>query len=102
MVQKNKAALRVRQHRRRQAAAGSKRIEVTVPSGDAALLRALSVQLRAGGKSASRARASLHAVLKKNQPSSGADLVAFLRDSPLVGVAFDDLRERSIGRKFEL
>lgn len=102
MSRKNKAALRVQRHRRRQAAAGSKRIEVTVPMGDAALLRALSVQLRAGGKVAASARASLHALLKGDEPSSGADLVAFLRASPLVGVAFDDLRERSIGRKFEL
>jgi hypothetical protein len=90
---------RVHRHRSRNASQGLKRLEVTVPTEDAALVRALATQLRRGGEVAQHMRAQLQPLL--NHGSSGAELVEFFRNSPLVGSGVEFERDPSTGREIE-
>lgn len=90
---------RVDRHRARTTAAGSKRVEITVPAADALLVKTVAGVLRAGGEQAERLRGSLELHLQAPVAQSGAELVAFLRDSPLVDGAFKTARDRDQGRE---
>jgi hypothetical protein len=79
-----------------------KRVEVTVPAGDAALLRELAVRLKAGGKPAREARDGVRRLLRADAAASGRALVAFFRASPLVGADLRLERDKSPGRPIDL
>jgi len=93
---------RVARHRKKVATSGSKRIEVTVPSRDAPLVKAIAGALRSGGEEAKRIRESLQPMLSAPRAKTGPDLVAFLRASPLVGAELQIERDRSTGRSADL
>ncbi len=94
-------ASRVARHRRKLAMAGAKRVEVTVPVKDTALVRGLAATLRAGGERARRVRESLRSLVVARKAVSGRELVAFFRASPLVGEELEFERDRSTGRAIE-
>ena len=96
------AKVRVARHRSRTTAKGSKRVEVTVPSHDASLLKAIAGALRQGGKEAKRVRDSVRPLVSSPKAKTGAELVAFLRHSPLAGAALSLERDRSTGRTVDL
>ena len=93
---------RATRHRQKLAAAGAKRVEVTVPGDDTGLVRELAATLRAGGVRARKLRASLRSAVRGRKAASGRDLVAFFRASPLVGEELEFGRDRSTGRETEL
>lgn len=93
---------RVRRHRRRVLAEGSKRVEVTVPAEDADLIREIARTLRSGGQPAEDLRGRIAAAVAPAQAETGEELLAFLRSSPLCGVELDIERDRSPGREIEL
>lgn len=98
----NKRSARVALHRTKVAASGSRRVEVTVPNRDAALMKSIAESLRSGGKRADLIRESLRPILTTTKAKSGSELVAFLRSSPLVQEQLDVTRDRSEGRSFDL
>jgi uncharacterized protein with GYD domain len=59
----SQAAARVARHRRKLRASGAKRIEVTVPAGDADLVKELAALLRAGGETARQLRERVQPLL---------------------------------------
>ena len=71
------------EHRKRVATSGAQRVEVTVPSRDAPLVKAIAGALRSGGEEAEVIRRSLEPVLTAPRARTGAELVAFLRTSRL-------------------
>ena len=89
---------RVSRHRRRVSASGAQRVEVTVPSRDASLVKAIAGALRSGGDEAEHIRRSLQPVLGSPRVCTGAELVAFLRASPLTEAELPIERDRSAGR----
>lgn len=93
---------RVARHRRKVEAGGSRRVEVTVPSGDAGLVKAIAGALRAGGEDARRIRDTLDPMLTVPKATTGRELIAFFRASPLVGVELQIERDRSAGRDVDL
>ena len=93
---------RVARHRTRTLATGSRRVEVTVAAGDAGLIRAVARALRAGGEDAERVRDALTSMTSLAPVKTGAELVAFLRASPLVGEELMIERDRSTGRVVDL
>lgn len=96
---KRAAAARVARHRLRAATSGVTRVEVSVPARDASLVRALARTLRDGGDDALGLRRKLAKVVRPATARTGAELVAFLRASPLRGVDLAIERDRSPGRK---
>ncbi|WP_114391088.1 hypothetical protein [Notoacmeibacter marinus] len=92
------AKRRVAQYRSRASAKGSKRVEVTVPNRDAILVKAIAGALRKGGETASRVRKSVQPLVSAPKAKTGAELVTFLRNSPLVGAELSLERDRSSGR----
>lgn len=96
------AKVRVARHRSRTMAKGSQRVEVTVPSHDASLLKAIAGALRQGGNEAKRIRESVRPIVSPPKAKTGAELVAFLRQSPLVGANLSLERDRSTGRTVDL
>ena len=99
---KTQEASRVSRHRKRVAATGAKRIEVTVPSRDAPLVKAIAGALRSDGQEAELIRQSLQPMLTAPRARTGAELVAFLRTSPLSEAELTIERDRSTGRSAEL
>ena len=95
-------AARVARHRTRTLATGSRRVEVTVAACDAGLIRAVARTLRAGGEDATRVRDALTSMTSLAPAQTGAELVAFLRASPLVGEELVLMRDRSTGRVVDL
>jgi hypothetical protein len=79
-----------------------RRLELSIPAGDAALLRALAERLRRGGGSARATRDTLRRLLSGDAAASGRDLVAFFRASPLVGADLHFERDKSPGRPVDL
>ena len=69
---------------------------------DAGLIRAVARTLRAGGEDANRVRDALTSMTSPAPVQTGAELVAFLRASPLVGEELVIERDRSTGRVVEL
>ena len=98
----NRTKGRVARHRTRVAASGSKRVEVTVPSRDAALVKAIAGALRSGGEDAKRIRDSLQPIVSSSKAKTGSELVAFFRRSPLVGADLQVERDESTDRSAEL
>jgi phage tail tape-measure protein len=95
-------AERVTRHRRRLARSGIRRIEVTIPAQDAALVRELAAALRSGGEEGRKIRARLQFAAGQTQAKTGKELVAFFRASPLVGLEIEFERDGSKGRPVEL
>ena len=93
-------AERVGRYRRKLARDGVKRVEVTVPAQDASLVRGIAQTLRDGGAPAAKLRDVL-SVATTAAAATGADLVAFFRASPLVGVELEIERDKSTGRPIE-
>lgn len=93
---------RVARHRAKTAAQGSRRVEVTVAARDAGLIKAVGGALRAGGEDAERLREALTSTLSLEPVRTGAELVAFLRASPLVGEELQIERDQSTGRHVDL
>ena len=89
---------RVARYRRRVSASGAQRVEVTVPSRDASLVKAIAGALRSGGEEAEHVRRSLQPVLATSRVRTGGELVAFLRASPLTEAELPIERDRSTGR----
>ena len=84
--------------RRRPAADGTEGIEVTVPSCDAPLVRAIAEALRLGGEEAEFIRRSLQPKLNAPMARTGSELVAILRASPLAELDLPTRRDRSVDR----
>ena len=95
---KAQRASRVSRHRKRIAAGGGKRVEVTVPLQDAPLVKAIASVLRSGGEEAQLMRRSLQQRLNAPRAKTGAELVAFLRASPLTDADPAIERDHSTGR----
>jgi len=93
---------RVALHRTKVVASGSRRVEVTVPKRDAALIKSIAESLRSGGKRAELVRESLKPIVATAKSRSGSELVAFFRASPLVQEELDVTRDRSTGRTVDL
>jgi hypothetical protein len=97
-----KKTSRIVRHRRRVQAEGAKRVEVTVPSRDAPLVKAIAGTLRSGGDEAQRLRGSLQPLLSIPRAKTGQEMVAFFRSSPLVNADLKIERDRSTGRSTDL
>ena len=95
---KTQEASRVSRHRKRVATSGAQRVEVTVPSRDAPLVKAIAGALRSDGEEAELIRQSLQPMLTAPRAKTGAELVAFLRASPLTDAELPIERDRSTGR----
>ena len=93
---------RVARHRKKVATGGAKRVEVTVPSRDATLVKAIAGALRSDGEEAKRIREALQPMLSVPRAKTGSELVAFFRASPLVGADLQIERDRSTGRAVDL
>lgn len=93
---------RVARHRTKSAAGGSRRVEVTVPAVDVPLVKAVAGALRAGGGEAQRVKEALRPVVSARRAETGAELVAFFRNSPLGGAEFEAERDKSTGRSADL
>ena len=91
---------RVARHRKKVARSGARRVEVTIPSRDAVLIKAVAGALRSDGEEARRIREMLEAILTLPKARTGKELVAFFRSSPLVDVEFE--RDRSTGRRADI
>ena len=89
---------RVIRHRVRAVAEGLRRVEVTVPANDSGLVKAVASVLRAGGDEARRVRDALASMTAIEPARTGAELLAFLRASPLVGEDLTIERDRTTGR----
>ena len=95
-------ASRVSRHRKKLATSGAQRVEVTVPSRDAPLVKAIAGALRSDGKEAELIRRSLQPMLTAPRAKTGTELVAFLRASPLTEAELPIKRDRSTGHSAEL
>ena len=93
---------RVSRHRKRLSTGGGKRVEVTVPLQDAPLVKAIAGALRSGGEEAELIRRSLQQRLTAPRAKTGAELVAFLRASPLTDADLAIERDHSTGRSADL
>lgn len=100
--QATKKTSRVVRHRRKIATSGAKRVEVTVPSQDTLLVKAMAGALRLGGDDANRIRKSLQPLLSVPKAKTGKELIAFLRASPLVEAEVRIERDQSTGRYADL
>ena len=104
--QATKKTSRVARRRKKIAARGARRVEVTVPSHDAPLVKAMAGVLRLGGEDANRIRKSLQFLLSapkaKTGKETGKELMAFLRASPLVETELQIERDRTTGRCADL
>ena len=92
---------RIARHRKKLATSGAKRVEVTVPRGDAPLVKAIAGALRSGGEEAKRIRESLQPILSVPRAKTGRELVALFRASPLVDAELQVERNRTTGRSAE-
>ncbi len=93
---------RVRRHRRKALAEGSKRVEVTVPAEDAELIRAVARTLREGGKAGTVLRRRLADLASAPRIRTAADLFAALRSTFPAGMELEFERDRSPGRPVDL
>lgn len=99
---KGAAGSRTARYRDRQARSGLRRVEIAVPAEDVALIRRLASELRAGGETAERLRAAAGGRSAFEPAQTGDELLAFFRNSPLVGEDISFERDRSSGRSTEL
>lgn len=98
---KKNAKERVARYRTRTVAQGSKRVEVTVPDRDSKLVKAIAKALRGGGRDARQVRDALRPIIASSKATTGHELVAFLRRSPLAKADLDFERDQSTGRSAE-
>ena len=98
---KNVTKARVARHRTRVTAGGSKRVEVTVPSKDITLVKQIAGVLRSGGGQAKRIRETLQPYVSAPRARTGAELVRFFRESPLVESDLQIDRDGSTGRSVD-
>lgn len=77
-------------------------VEVIVPARDADLVKAAATALRSGGVAAQRVRDAVQPMSAEMPAQTGAELVAFLRGSPLVGEDLDFERDPGTGRVADL
>jgi len=89
---------RVVRHRTKVAAQGARRVEVTVPAQDVGIVKAIAGVLRTGGDEARRVRDALASLTVVEPARTGAELLAFLRASPLVEEDLTIKRDRTSGR----
>ena len=89
-------------HRKKAAAQGAKRVEVTVPAEDAALIRAVARTLKDRGRAAETLRRRLAGLESPREIRTGADLIAALRSTFPEGMELDFERDRSPGRPIDL
>ena len=89
---------RVVRHRAKVAAQGARRVEVTVPAQDVGLVKAVAGVLRTGGDEARRVRDALASLTTLEPARTGAELLTFLRASPLVGEDLTIERDPTPGR----
>jgi len=94
----DETSARVASHRARMTAGGSRRVEVTVPNRDAALLKSIAESLRTGGEQARQIRETLKPIVSAHKAKTGADLVAFLQACPVPVDELEIERDRSSGR----
>ncbi|MEO1302764.1 MAG: hypothetical protein AAFV36_06225 [Myxococcota bacterium] len=73
------------QYRSRHIGEQTKRVQVTVPSQDAGLVKVIARALRQDDDEAQRIRESIRPLVSSSKAKTGAELVAFFRDSPLTG-----------------
>ena len=98
---KTNAALRVSRPKRRMRATRTRRVEVSVPSRDAPLVRVIASALCSGGDKAEMIRNTLQPMLITGRAKTGAELVALLRASPIVELGLEIERDRSTGHSVE-
>ena len=101
MELKTRDAARFSRHRKRIATSGARRVEVTVPSRGASLVKALADAWRSDGEEAEFVRRSLQPVLATPRARTGSELVAFLLASPLTEAELSVERDRTTGRSAE-
>jgi hypothetical protein len=75
-----------------------RRLKISVPAGDAALIRQVAAVLREGGEPAERLRGAVEQAARNRPAASGVQLVAFFRSCPLVGEDLVIERDCSPGR----
>ena len=92
------AKQRLARHRAKLAAQGTRRVEVTVPAQDVGIVKAIAGALRTGGDEARWVRDALACLTLREPARTGAELLAFLRASPLVGEDLIIARDRTPGR----
>ncbi len=93
---------RVIRHRVRAAAEGLRRVEVAVPANDIGLVKAVAGALRSGGDDARKVREAFASMTAMKPARTGAELLSFLRASPLVGEDLTIERDRTTGRVIDL
>lgn len=93
---------RVVRHRVRAAGEALRRVEVTVPENDTGLVKAVAGALRAGGDEARNVREAFASITTVEPARTGAQLLAFLRASPLVSEDLAIERDRTTGRAVDL
>ena len=77
-------------------------MELSLPTGDVAMMKAAARALRTGGTDATKVREALTPVVAAPTLESGSDLVAFFRASPLMDADLVFERDRSEGRAIDL
>ena len=92
------AKQRLARHRAKLAAQGTRRVEVTVPAQDVGIVKAVAGVLRTGGDETRWVRDALACLTLREPARTGAELLAFLRASPLVGEDLIIARDRTPGR----
>ena len=97
-IPKTQEASGVPRNRRSPADGGTERIEVTVPSRDAPLVRGIAEALRSGGEEAEFIRRTLQPKLTAPTARTGSELIAILRASPLAELDLPERRDRSCDR----
>lgn len=102
MTGKTASTARVAQRRARMARAGARRVEVTAPAQDAALIKAIASALRADDAKAEDLRQAIRPFVTLPPAQSGAELLAALRSGPLFDLDVDALRDRGPGRIVDL
>jgi hypothetical protein len=80
---------------------GVKRIEVRIPARDVPLVHSIAGILRAGGDEATNLREQIQQATGENTATTGKDLVAFFRDSPLMDVDINLERDTSTSRTID-
>ena len=99
---KTQEASRVSRHRKKLAISGAQRVEVTVPSRGAPLVKAIAGALRSDGEETELIRRSLQPMLTAPRATTATELIAFLRASPLPEAELPIKRDRSTGRSADL
>ena len=77
---------RIARHRAKAVAHGIQRVRVTVPACDAWIIKAIASILRTGGKNAQKVRKAVTSMTSMKPAKTGAELVDFLRSSPLAAM----------------